>query len=109
MTAFMHVVIAGLAVFLVGANVAFLAHLGRRFVPWFTVKIVAVTLLLIYVATSVVWGTPDWWRLVIGLVAVIIDIYAIYRMWVSIADAAESGTVGLVPLFRDHVDRDRED
>lgn len=109
MIAFAHVVIAGLAVFLVGANVAFLAHLGSRFVPWFTIKIVAVTLLLVYVATSVVWGSPDWWRLVIGLVAVVVDIYAIYRMWASIADAAEAGLVGPVPLFRQEVEAAAQD
>jgi hypothetical protein len=97
--AFLHIVIAGLALFLIGANGAFLLHLGSRLVPWFTIKIGAVTLLLAYVAASALWGDPQTLRLLLGFVAVAVDVYALYRMWASITDLSRRGVTGLVPLI----------
>lgn len=100
MSVLLHIVIAGIALFLIGTNISFLLHLSPRLMPWFTFKIVAVTGLLTYVALSVLWGDPSWWRGIIGLVAVVIDMVAIYRMWTSIIEASRRGHVGLVPLLR---------
>lgn len=100
MNLLLHIVIAGIALFLIGTNVAFLIHLSARLVPWFTFKIVAVTGLLVYVALSVLLGDPTWWRGLIGLAAVVTDSVAIYRMWTNIIEAQLRGHVGLVPLLR---------
>lgn len=79
----LRVTVSGLAVFLVGANIAFLVHLGPRMVRWFTLKVSAVILLLTYVASSVVWATSATWILALGLAAVTLDVVAVYRMWVA--------------------------
>lgn len=95
-----HTVIAGMALFLIGCNLAFLLHLGSRLVTWFNIKIAAITLLLAYVGSSAVWGNPDEWRVALGFVGLAIDVYAMYRMWSSITDLSNRGVIGLVPLIR---------
>lgn len=105
MNVLLHIVVAGISLFLIGTNIAFLLHLSPRLMPWFTFKISAVTGLLVYVALSVLWGDPAWWRGVIGLAAVVIDTVAIYRMWTSIIEASKRGRVGLVPLLREREER----
>ena len=100
----LHIVIAGLALFLIGANVSFLLHLGARLVPWFRFKISAVTLLLSSVAASAIWGNPELPRLALSLGAVLVDVVALFRMWSSITDLSERGIVGLVPLLLDPED-----
>ena len=106
MTEFGHIIVAGIALFLIGANGAFLLHLGARLVPWFTFKIVAVTIMLAYVAASAIWGNPQSLRLGLGFIAVVIDVWALFRMWTNITDARLAGRVGLVPLLRPE-DEDR--
>jgi len=76
--------LAGVALFLLGANVAFLVHV-RNFVRWFCLKVVAVALLLVYVATSALCAErlgPG--TVTVGLVAVVVDVAAMYRMWSAI-------------------------
>lgn len=89
---------AGMALFLFGANVAFLVNLGSRTVRWFKFKIAAITLLLGYVALSMFYGNPDAWRVSIGFSALLLDIVALVWMWRSIEKMSQSGVVGLVPL-----------
>lgn len=74
----------GLALFLIGANVAFLAHLGYSLLQWFQFKIYATTLLLVYVATSVFFGGVGIDRTALAAIALVIDAIAIWRMWSSI-------------------------
>src|SRR3982751_308254 len=89
---------AAIAVFLVGVNAAFLLNLGNTLVLWFKFKIRAISLLLTYAALSFTLGQPDGWRAVIGLLAMLTDLVAVFWMWRSILGMAEDGTVGLVPL-----------
>ena len=81
---YLRIVTAGLALFLVGANVAFLLHLGESLVSWFNFKIAAATLLLVYVSLSVLVGGPPPWRISIALFALIIDAIAVYRLWANV-------------------------
>ena len=91
---------AGMGIFLIGVNLAFLLNLGTELVRWFTVKIMAVTTLLVYVVLSMTYGNPAVWRAWIGLIAMVIDCAAVFWMWWSVTRATESGHVGLVPLLR---------
>lgn len=100
LTVMLHLIVAGLCLFLVGANISFVAHLRSRVVPWFSFKISAVTLLLLYVASSVFLGHPTLWRLVLGFIATTLDTVALYRMWFSIAHMENEKIVGLVPLIK---------
>ena len=83
---YFHIAVAGLGLFLIGANIAFLLHLGQGFFNWFQFKIVATTLLLVYVALSVLVGGPPASRTSIAAVALIIDCVAVWRMYANIAD-----------------------
>lgn len=67
------------ATFLIGVNAAIL----YRFFPekWLTLKVVAVSGLLIYVSLSALYGQPAEWRLLIGLAAVAGDAGAVAGMW----------------------------
>ena len=89
---------SGMALFLFGANCAFLVNLGSRTVGWFKFKIAAITLLLGYVSLSMFMGAPDGWRVAIGFCALLLDIFALVWMWRSIEKMSKSGVVGLVPL-----------
>jgi hypothetical protein len=95
---------AGCGIFLIGVNLAFLLNLGNRLVPWFTFKIAAVTLLLIYVSLSLVYGNPATWRAVIGFIAMILDMVAVGWMWYSVTSMRSRGVVGLVPIFKSDED-----
>ena len=86
------------SVFLVGVNIAFLINLGSSLVRWFQFKIVAVTIMLSYIALSLTIGNPDAWRASIGVVAMLVDMAAVLWMWKSIVAMAASGETGLVPL-----------
>jgi hypothetical protein len=91
---------AGLAVFLVGANCAFLLNLGNRLTRWFTLKVGSVTLLMVYVALSLYVGSPDLWRACIGVAALLLDLVALGWMWYSIESLNRRGYQGLIPLGR---------
>lgn len=95
----LHIATAGVALFLIGANIAFLAHLGSNLVPWFRFKVAAVTLLLIYVALSASFANPSLWRSGIAVAALLIDVWALWNMWRSITRLAEQGIIGLVPIL----------
>ena len=95
---------SGIALFLVGANIAFMANLGTRIVVWFRFKVAALTLLLTYVSFSMWVGQPAPWRLGIGMVALILDIFALFWMWHSIESMRQQGVKGLVPLVMDDDD-----
>ena len=91
---------AAVALFLAGVNVAFLLQLGGTLVGWFKFKILAVTLLIIYIALSFSFGSPDGERRVLGWVGLFMDLIAIGWMWSSIEHAQDSGVTGLVPLIK---------
>lgn len=91
---------SSLSLFLMGANVGFLASIGQRVVPWFTIKIGAVTLLLGYVCLSLVFGHPSWSRSIFGLFALVADCVALLWMWRAIDKLESRKIVGLIPLIR---------
>ena len=99
-----HIIVAGMCLFLIGANVAFLAHLRAQLMSWFNLKIVAVTVLLVYVSTSVFFGHPETCMLLLGLLATVLDSIALYKMWGSIIALKNQGIIGLVPLIRPRED-----
>jgi hypothetical protein len=103
----LNLIAISLCCLLVGANIALLLNLGGRLAQWFRMKIVAVTLLLVYVATSAAVGHPAPWRITVGFVALAIDAAALAYMWRSINMLVTRGEVGLVPLIRS-VDEDYE-
>lgn len=88
------------AIFLLGANMAFVLHLGGKIVNWFRAKILAIIGLLIYVCLSLLLGDPTLNRSVIGLAAMLVDLGALVWMWWSIQNYRARGIVGLVPLIR---------
>jgi hypothetical protein len=92
---------SGVALFLFGANVSFIANLGTRLARWFLLKVSAITLLLLYVSLSMYVGQPDTWRIFLGFAALLLDVAALVWMWSSIEAMAKSGIRGYVPLFRD--------
>lgn len=78
------IIVAAVALVEIGANVAlieaFYAGRGRWRYP-ITTKMLAVSLLLAYVALSVMLGNPAPWRVSFAAAAVIADGVAIYRLW----------------------------
>jgi len=82
---YFHIAVAGLGVFMIGANIAFMIHLGQRIFSWFQFKMFATTLLLIYVTLSVIVGGPPASRTSIAAVALVIDCLAIWRMYANMA------------------------
>jgi hypothetical protein len=89
---------ACLALFLVGVNTAFLMNLGNALTRWFTFKILSVDLLMIYVSLSLALGTPATWRALIGICAMLVDIFALGWMWAGISKLKRAGVTGLIPL-----------
>jgi hypothetical protein len=91
---------AGLALFLVGVNTAFLVNLGSELTRWFTFKILSFDLLLIYVCLSLAMGAPATWRAVIAVIALTTDVFALGWMWSSVARLQREGVMGFIPLGR---------
>jgi len=89
---------AGLALFLVGVNTAFLVNLGSELTRWFTFKILSFDLLLIYVCLSLALGAPAVWRGVIAIVALTTDVFSLGWMWSSVARLQREGVTGFIPL-----------
>lgn len=89
---------AGLALFLVGVNTSFLLYLGNHLTRWFTFKLLAVDLMLIYITLSLSFGNPATWRAVIGVCALVIDVGALAWMWSSIDKLQKAGVTGFIPL-----------
>jgi hypothetical protein len=89
---------AGLALFLVGVNTAFLVNLGNNLTRWFTFKILAIDLMMIYVCLSLALGQPTTWRALIGVFALITDTFALVWMWSGITQLQRAGIVGMIPL-----------
>lgn len=81
---YLHIAAGGLALFLIGANLAFIMHLGENILSWFQFKILAVTSLLVYVALSLLIGGPGATRTTIAAFALIIDTVALYRLWANV-------------------------
>lgn len=81
-------VVAAVALVEIGCNIAmietFYASKGRWSYP-ITTKMMAVSLLLAYVALSVVFGNPATWRVWIAAAAVTFDAASIYRLWRALA------------------------
>ena len=96
----LYVVGSGLAIFLLGANVAFVASLGRLLAPWFIVKLVAINLLMIYMCLSLFLGHPGTARAALGSVALCVDVVALGLMWYSIEKLRKGGVTGLIPIAR---------
>ncbi len=92
---------AMVSAFLVGANIAFLLHLGARLVLWFNLKVAAATILLVYIGASLEYSHPALWRALLGLTALVLDTVALGWMWRTIVHTADSGLRGLVPLWPD--------
>ena len=90
---------AGVALFLGGINMAFLAFLGGRLVGWFKFKIFAIACILAYVALSFSYGNPATSRVIVGWCGLALDMVAVFWMWYSIETTRASGVVGLVPLI----------
>ena len=59
---------------LVGAHIAFLFEFWNGSTLWVRFRIVGVVVLLIYVGLSVALGAPDEWRVVIALLACLLEI-----------------------------------
>jgi hypothetical protein len=96
---------SAMALFLAGANTAFIVDLGRELTTWFIFKIVSIDLLMIYVALSLAVGHPDIWRAAIAVIALFLDLLALGWMWLSIVRLQSAGVEGLIPLARlDHED-----
>jgi hypothetical protein len=93
-----------LAIFLVGINFGMIITLRNRvtLVRWFKLKIFAVTGLLLYIALSIAYGNPSMWRVMIGLVAMIIDLIAVLYMWHQIATSSTKN--GPIPIAQLHDD-----
>lgn len=81
---YLHIAAGGLAIFLIGANLAFILHLGENVLSWFQFKILAVTVLLIYVALSVLIGGPGIGRTTVATFALLVDTVALYRLWANV-------------------------
>jgi hypothetical protein len=94
----LHLVAAGLAVFLIGVNVALLVQLEKYILSWFQFKIFGVTALLVYVCLSLVFGGVGLSRTVVGVIALVIDAAAVWRMWSSILTI----NGGTFPSLRQH-------
>lgn len=94
-----NVAIAGIAIFLVGSNAAFLINLGNKIVAWFKFKIIAVELLLTYIVISLLYGNPTIYRVVIAAAAIIIDCLALAYMWKSVSAISKKGIIGFIPLI----------
>lgn len=97
--------VAGICVFLIGVNVAFVLELWGRLAGWFITKMLGITGLLTYVAFSVLFGNPTAWRVGIAFVAVAIDLLAFVWMYQAVDELQRSGVVGLIPLSRITGDR----
>ena len=91
---------SGLALFLAGANIAFLINLGRDLTGWFTVKICAITLLMAYMSMSLYIGNPGPWRASLGIAALLADAFALFYMWYSIEKLRVAGVTGMIPIAR---------
>jgi hypothetical protein len=96
----LYVMGSGLALFLAGANVAFLFNLGRNLTGWFTLKIVAITGVLAYMALSLYVGQPGVWRASLGVVALMIDLFALGYMWYGIEKLRAEGITGMIPIAK---------
>lgn len=92
--------VGGTALFLIGANVSFLMHLGRQLVSWFLIKAAAGSVLLLYICLSGLMGHPRGWRLGIGLAGVVAELIAMVIMWSSVTRARNVGEMGLVPIIK---------
>jgi len=77
------IITAGLAAFLIGVNLAFIVEYWDGLTQWFSFKLGATTMLLLYVGLSVALGSPAQWRVAIGLGACIVDTMAIARVWLT--------------------------
>jgi len=89
------VAVAGLAVFEIGVNAAIIYRFWPE--PWLTAKIGAVSLLLLYVCLSVVFGSPGW-RVWVGAVAVGVDMMAVRGVWRALVMAHQGD--GILVAYR---------
>lgn len=100
MLSLVYVIGSGLALFLAGANVAFLVNLGRALTGWFFFKIVAITGVLAYMSLSLYLGNPGFWRGSLGILALMIDLFALGYMWYGIEKLRAAGVTGEIPIAR---------
>lgn len=80
-----------LATFLVGVNLALLMEFWDGLASWFTLKVLAVMGLLVYVVLSAFLGDPSSWRMGVGIVACLLDVWAFYGVWNNLREAKVSG------------------
>ena len=100
MLTLLYVMGSGLALFLAGANVAFLVNLGRDLTGWFFFKIVAITGVLAYMSLSLYVGNPGPWRASLGVLALLVDLFALGYMWYGIESLKSRGVTGPIPIAR---------
>jgi len=100
LTQLLYVMGASVALFLFGANVAFLTQLGKVLTTWFTLKIVAITGIMFYMSLSLYIGDPGPWRASLALVFLLIDVVALGYMWLGIERMRSRGVTGLIPIAR---------
>ncbi len=96
----LYIFIAGVCVFLLGINVAFVIELRRKLAGWFSLKLLGVSGLLAYTMLSVLVGNPSLWRACIAFGAVLVDLVAFVWMYSNVQALHRAGTVGLIPLAR---------
>jgi hypothetical protein len=89
------ITVAFVSLLLLGSNVALLVEFGRSLTGWWTTKLIAVMLLLAYVAASMAYGNPDEMRVAIGAAALVFDVYAFVRVYRAIR-RADDDAVALV-------------
>lgn len=100
LTDLLYVVGAALALFLVGANAAFLFNLGSQLTSWFTFKIVAIVMVLAYMSLSLFYGDPGAVRAGLGVAALALDLFALFWMWIGIERMKRQGVTGMIPIAR---------
>lgn len=100
LTDFLYVVGSGLALFLLGANLAFLWTLGTKLASWFIFKIMAWAFILGYMSLSLFYGDPGVYRASLGFVALFIDVFALSWMWWSIEKLRATGVKGMIPIAK---------
>lgn len=81
------ILVAAAASVLVGANIALLVEFGSRLASWWTFKLMAVSILLVYITSAMIYGNPAWWRTLLAAVAIGIDVLAFVRVYRAISSA----------------------
>lgn len=83
---FVSLLVGGISTFLIGANIGMIYRFWPE--PWFTTKLTAATLLIATTGSMMFNAGPlSWWRLDLGLLAVVVDCLALYTVYRALEDA----------------------